>query len=92
VHMSAVDLATPAIAHLDLAVAGGSAVADDKMISQTIFHPAHVAMVVIEYLGVALPRPTVMDDDELPSVVRHRGATNLFDHGAGEISIALAAA
>ena len=66
-HVAAVDLAPPTIAHFDLAVAGRSAVSDYEMISETILHVANVAMVIIERRRVALPRAAVVHDDKLPA-------------------------
>ena len=66
-HVAAVDLAPPAIADSDFAVAGGGAVADHEMVGEAVAHPADVAVVVIEDAGVALPSAAVVDDDK-----RHR--------------------
>jgi len=74
VDMTAVDLAPPTIADLDLTVAGGGAVADDEMVSQSILHPAYVTVVIIENARAALPGPAVMHDDELPATPHHRRA------------------
>ena len=79
VDMAAVDLPTPAIAYLDLAIAGGCAVADDEMISEPISHPAHMSMVIIEDASVALTGATVVDYDELPAPALHRRVTDLLD-------------
>src|ERR1051325_1196083 len=79
VHMAAVDLPAPAIAHFDLAVAGGSAVADDEMIGQPVAHPANVTVVIIERRRVALTCAAVVHDDELPTRARYRSA---IDRGA----------
>ena len=66
-HVAAVDLAPPTIAHFDLTVAGRSAVSDYEMIGQTVLHMANVAMVIIENRGVALPGAAVVHNDELPA-------------------------
>ena len=68
VHVAAVDLAPPAIADFDFAIAGGGAVADDEMIGESVLHPANMAVVVIENARVALPRAAVVHDDELPAL------------------------
>ena len=72
VHVIAVDVAAaglphPAFADFDLAIARGSPVPDDEMIRETVLHPAHVAMVVIENAGASLPRATVVHDGEFPA-------------------------
>jgi len=80
VHVAAIDLPPPAIANLDLAVTGGRAITDDKMISESIFHAANVAVVVIENAGAALTCATVMNDDELPATSHHWRAINFIPH------------
>ena len=79
-NMTAVDLPPPAIAHFDLAVAGGCAVADYEMIGQPVPHPAHMSMVIIENASVALTRAAVVNHDELPTPALHRRAPDLLDH------------
>src|SRR5881392_2866202 len=48
VHVPAINLAAPAIAHFNLAVSCGRSVPDHKMIGETILHSAHVPVVIIE--------------------------------------------
>ena len=79
VHMAAVDLTPPAIAHFDLAVARGSSVADDEVVGETILHPADMPMIIIENARVALPRAAVVYHNELPSAPFHRCAPDGFD-------------
>ena len=86
-HMSAIDLPSPTIADLNLAVASRSAVADDKVIRETIFHPAHASMVIIEHARVALSRAAIVDDDEFPAVAGNWCPSNLFDNRASEIVV-----
>ncbi len=74
VHVAAIDLPPPAIAHLDLPIASRSSVADYELVRESVLHPPDVAMVVIENAGVALPRAAVMDHDELPAATLHRRA------------------
>ena len=81
VHVPAVDLAAPAIAHFNLAVSCGCSVPDHKMIGETILHPAHVPMVIIEDTRIALPRAAIMDHNELPATPFHRRASDRFDDG-----------
>ncbi len=79
VHMSAVDLAPPAIAHFDLAVARGRSVADHEMVCKTILHPADVPMIIIKGACVSLPRAAIMHDNELPATPFHWRASDGFD-------------
>ena len=78
--VAAIDLAPPAISHFNLPVAGRCAVANDEMIGQTVPHPAHMSMVIIKNAGIALPRPAIVNDDELPAAALDRRAPNLVDH------------
>lgn len=79
VHMAAVDLAPPAIAHFDLAVACGSSVANHEMVRKTILHPADVPMIIIKSARVSLPRAAIMHDNELPATPLHWRASDGFD-------------
>ena len=65
-HVSAVELFRPARTDFNLAVAGGSAIADDKMVGKSVLHLAHAAMIGIEDARVALPGSAVVNDDVLP--------------------------
>jgi hypothetical protein len=76
VHVAAVDLAPPAIAHFDLAVACRSAVTDDEMIGEPIFHSANMSVVIIENTGTALACATVVYDNELPAAPHNRRPVN----------------
>src|SRR6202035_2995428 len=87
VNMAAAYLVNPAIADLNLAVARGSAVADDEMIGESILHPADVAMIIIENARASLPRPAVVHDDEFPPRPLDRSAPDRFDVRGGEITI-----
>ena len=79
VHVAAVDLAAPAIAHFNLAITGRGSVANHKMIGQTVLHSAHVPMVIVEYARVSLSRAAIVDDNELPASSFYRRATDCFD-------------
>ena len=87
VHVPAVDLAAPALAHFDLAVSRGCSVPDHKMIGETILHPAHMPMVIIEDARISLPRATVMHYNKLPATAFHRRASDRVDHGSCQIAI-----
>src|SRR3954471_21139767 len=45
VHVTAIDLTSPAVADLDLTISGRCAVADYEMIRQTVLHPTDMSMV-----------------------------------------------
>jgi len=87
VHVTTVDLATPAIAHFDLAIPCGCSVSDHEMISQSILHPANVSMIIIEDTRVSLPRATIVHHNELPATTFHWRAPNRFDDGSRQITI-----
>ena len=73
VHVSAVNLAPPAIAYFDLAITGRGAVADDEMIGESILHSAHVPVVIIENPGATLSCAAVVHNNELPATAHYRG-------------------
>ena len=79
VHVAAVDLTPPAIAHFDLAVAGGCSVADHEVVGKTILHPADMPMIIIKNARVPLPRAAVVHHDELPAAPFHRRASDRLD-------------
>ena len=62
----ALDLSAPAVADLDLAIAGIRAVADDEMVGHAVFHAALLRMEVVKDFGVPAAGAAVMDDDILP--------------------------
>ncbi len=88
-HVTAIDLPTPAIAHLDLAVARGSAVTDHEMVGQTVAHSADITVVIVEHAGVALPGAAVVNDDELPALAQHRRPIDLSSNRACQKLVAL---
>jgi hypothetical protein len=65
-YVSAVELSRPARTNFNLAVAGGSAIADDKVIGQSVLHPTHAAMIPIEDASVSLSGSAVVNDDVFP--------------------------
>ena len=87
VHMAAIDLPPPAIANLDLPVAGGSSVTDYELVGETVLHPPHMAMVVIKDTGVALARAAVVDHDELPAAALHWRAIDFRANRAAQVAI-----
>jgi len=81
VHVPAVDLAAPPIAHFNLAVSRGRSVPDHKMIGETILHSAHVPVIIIEDTRIPLPCAAVMHHNELPATSFHWRASDRFDDG-----------
>jgi len=79
VHMAAVDLTPPTIAHFDLPVARGRSVADHEMVGKTILHPADVPMIIIKNARVSLPRAAIVHHNELPATPFHGCASDGFD-------------
>ena len=79
VHVAAVDLAPPAIAHFNLAVARGSSVADHEMIRKPILHSADMPMIIIKNARVSLPGAAVVHDNKLPATPFYRRAPDGFD-------------
>lgn len=77
--MSAIDLAAPAITHFYLAVPGRCSIANHKMISKAILHPADMPMIIIEGARVPLPCSAVVHDDKLPATTLYWGAANFVD-------------
>jgi hypothetical protein len=87
VDVAAVDLPAPPVADLDLAVAGRGAVADHEVVGEAVWHPARVAMVVIENLRVALAGAGVVDHDVTPASPDDRGIADGIDHRAAEETV-----
>jgi hypothetical protein len=79
VDMPAVDLAPPAIAYFDLAIASGCSVPDHEMIRKPILHSAHMSMIIIKHARVSLPRAAIMHDNELPASPFHWRASDSVD-------------
>ena len=86
VHMAAGKLVYPAVADFDLSIAGGSTVADYKMVSEAIRHFAYVPMVIVKDSSVALTRSAVMNDDIFPAVAGYPGLVDGSAHGGRKIS------
>ena len=89
VDVAAVDLPAPAVADFNLAVAGGSAVADYEMISEPVFHSPDTPVVIIEHLGVSLPASAIVHDNEFPAITGHGRAAYFFDDRPGEVGVSL---
>lgn len=87
VHVPAVDLAPPAIAHFDLAVARRSAITDDEMIGEPVFHPTNMSVVIIENAGATLSRAAVVHDNELPAAAHDRRPVDFISHRPRKIPV-----
>ena len=90
--VATIDLPAPAIADFDLAIAGGSAIADHEMISESILHSAKMPVVIVECSGVALTCSAIVHNDVLPAAPRDRRAIYLSAHGARQVTVTGAAA
>ena len=77
VNVAAIDLSAPTVPHFDLAVAGGSSIADHEMISESVLHSANMPVVIIERRRVSLTRSAVVHDDVLPATPRDRCSIDL---------------
>ena len=86
-HVPAVDLAAPAVAHFNLAVSSGCSVPDHEMIRETILHPAHAPMIIIKHARVPLARPAIVHHNELPAASFHRRASDCLDNGPRQIPV-----
>ena len=80
VHVATVDLAPPAIAHFDLAIAGRCAVPNDEVISEAVLHAPDMLVIIIEDTRIALTCPAVVHDDELPPTPFYRRPANCIDN------------
>src|SRR5438046_4492456 len=87
VHVSAVNLAPPAIAYFDLAITGRGAVADDEMIGESILHSAHVPVVIIEKPAPSLSCAAVVHNNELPATAPYRGPIDVASDRPRKITI-----
>ena len=87
VHVTAVDLTPPAVAHFDLTIAGRCSVADHEMISESVLHSPDAPMVIVEHGRVPLSCAAVVHDDVLPASTRNRGTIDCRSHRCCEILI-----
>ena len=87
VHVTAIDLASPPVAHFDLTVTCGGSIADNKMVSEAILHPPDMPMIVIEGAGISLSGTAIMHDDELPAATLHRRASDGFNDRSCKVAI-----
>ena len=79
-HVPTINLASPAIADFNLAITRRCSVADYEMIGESILHPPHMPVVIIECASVSLTRAAVMDNNELPTAPFHRRASDRVNH------------
>jgi hypothetical protein len=93
VHVAAIDLTPPSIAHFDLSIAGRCSVTNNEVVGKTILHVTNVPMVVIEDARVALTRTTIVHHNHLPAgvAVIRRCAIDFRAHRAGQIAVASSA-
>ena len=55
------------------------------MVSQSVWHPADISMVVVEDARITLARTAVMNDDVLPAIARHARIVDSLSHRRCEI-------
>jgi len=79
VHMASIDLAPPAIADFDLAIATGCSVANHEMICKTILHSADMPVIIVKRARVYLPGAAVVHHYELPPSPFYWRASDGFD-------------
>lgn len=73
-------LADPAVTDFDLSPAGCAAIADDKVIGESVFHTAFLTMVAIIGGGIAVLGRTVVADNILPAPTGNLQTTGYIDH------------
>ena len=88
-HVSAVELSRPARTNFNFAISGGSAIADDKMVGESILHLTDTAMIRIEDAGVSLPGSAVVNDDVLPPAFLDSRPVNRSAHSGRQVSPSL---
>ncbi len=87
VHMTPVDLPTPAIADFDLTITRRCAVPDNEVICEAVLHAANMLMVIIKNTRIALPGAAIVYDNELPATPFHRRAPNRFDDRTCQVTV-----
>lgn len=85
VYVASVDLFTPAISYFDLAISGGAAVSNYKLISETVLHFAYLSMVILECACISLSRSTVVNNNVFPAVFLNRSPIDLVPYIARQI-------
>lgn len=70
-HMAALNLTAPTVTDFNLATPGIEATADNKMIGETVFHSAVLAVISIIGSGITALNATVMADNPLPATTRN---------------------
>lgn len=71
--VSAIDLAGPAVPDLDLPIARGFAVANDKVVGEAILHFSNTSMVIVKDASVSLSGAAVVNDDVFPATAFYLG-------------------
>jgi hypothetical protein len=79
-HVPAVELSCPARTNFNLAVARGSAIADDKVVGKAVLHLTHTTMIRIEDASVPLPGSAIVNDDVLPAPFLDSRSVNSSAH------------
>lgn len=71
--VSAIDLAGPAVSDLDLAIARGFAVANDKVVGEAVLHFPDPSVVIVKNASVSLSGAAVVNDDVFPAAAFYLG-------------------
>jgi len=85
VNVSACQLLNPSVANFDLAIAGRRTVTDDEMVGQSVWHFAHVAMIIVKDPSVPLSGSAIMDNDIFPSVPGHACVVDCLADGRSQV-------
>jgi len=88
-NVPAVDLAGPAVANLDFAIARRVPVANDEVICEPVLHFANSPVIHVKDPGVPLPGSAVVNDDVFPPTALDPGLIDGLPDGRGEVSPAL---
>jgi len=83
VHVTTVNLPSPAIADFDLTITRGCSIANHEMIGEAIPHPPNLAMIIIKRARVSLACPAIVHDHKLPAPALNRCIANRFDRRSG---------
>ena len=90
--MAAIELRRPAVANLDLSIAGAMPIPDHEMVGETILHMPHAEMVDIKDASIPLTGAAVMDDDIFPPTMAHGSLVDRPARGSSQIAVGVARA
>ena len=79
--MAAIDLPDPPIAHFNFAVAGGVAISNDEVVSESVLHFADITVVEVKNAGISLAGSAVVHNDVFPTSILDFCIVNRFADG-----------